>query len=75
MLPQVPPQEFGSPEEVGVGVGDGVEEPVAVGVAEGVLVGDGVIVEIVKDREQPTRGVRALGLLLGAFGATVVSLN
>ncbi len=60
-------------------MGVGLEEdvPVGVGVAVELPVGVGVAVDIVKDKVQALVGdtVSALGLLLGTFGATVVSLN
>ena len=71
LLPQVPPQELGVPEGVGVTVGVtvGVAVPVGVAVGEpvGVIVGDAV--ERVNDRVQAPFSA-ALGILLGTFGAT-----
>ena len=54
-----------------------MDEPVGVGVAEDVPVGVGEDVDKVKDKVQALAGdaSSAFGLLLGAFGATVVSLN
>lgn len=77
LLPQVPPQELGVPDGLGVAVGVpvpvGVAVAVPVGVAVGVPVGVavGVPVPIVKARAVQLLGISAAaGWLDGAFGAT-----
>lgn len=75
MLPQVPPQELGVPEGLGVLVGPevpvgvAVAVPVGVGVPVGVAVGVPVV-RVNASAEQLPGISAAFGLLEGTLGAT-----